>query len=158
MHVDHDRAVTGRLVDLDDFGGLGAIEPGYLYCAHHGLPLVVPHHLTCSGAAPRRAVLIDVGVALGPHRGCCGTSCGAACRRILSNVRCAMNPGARLTIVEMMADTVTLEASLMDIAMMFAFTGQERDERHFESLLSAAGLRTSRTVALHHPYRLIEAA
>ncbi len=81
----------------------------------------------------------------------------ASCRRILSNVRRAMNPGARLIIVEMMADTGTLEASLMDIAMMFAFTGQERDERHFESLLSAAGLRTSRTVGLHHPYRLIEA-
>jgi len=81
-----------------------------------------------------------------------------SCRRILSNIRRAMNPGARLIIVEMVADTVTLEASLMDIAMMFAFTGQERDERHFESLLSAAGLRTSRTVGLHHPYRLIEAA
>src|SRR6185503_14913213 len=27
---------------------------------------------------PRRAVLTDVGVALGPHRGCCGTTCEAA--------------------------------------------------------------------------------
>jgi SAM-dependent methyltransferase len=80
-----------------------------------------------------------------------------SCQRILSNIRRAMNPGARLIIVEMMADTGTLEASLMDIAMMFAFTGQERDEPHFASLLSAAGLRTSRTAGLHHPYRLIEA-
>jgi hypothetical protein len=58
----------------------------------------------------------------------------------------------------MVADTVTLEASLMDIAMMFAFTGQERDERHFESLVSAAGLRASRTVGFHQTKSLIEAA
>jgi hypothetical protein len=81
----------------------------------------------------------------------------ASCHRILSNVRRAMTPRSRLVIVEMTAETGTLDASLMDVAMMFAFTGQERDERHFESLLTAAGLTVSRTQRLHQPYLLIEA-
>jgi len=81
----------------------------------------------------------------------------ASCHRILSNIRRAMTPKSRLVIVEMSADAGTLEASLMDVAMMFAFTGQERDERHFESLLTAAGLTISRTQQLHQPYLLIEA-
>jgi hypothetical protein len=80
-----------------------------------------------------------------------------SCLRILTNIRRAMNPGARVIIVEMTADTATLEASLMDVAMMFAFTGQEREQHHFESLVSAAGLRTSRTLQLHRPYLMIEA-
>jgi len=81
----------------------------------------------------------------------------ASCHRILSNIRRAMTPKSRLVIVEMSADAGTLEQSLMDVAMMFAFTGQERDERHFESLLTAAGLTISRTQWLHQPYLLIEA-
>jgi hypothetical protein len=80
-----------------------------------------------------------------------------SCHRILSNIRRAMTPKSRLVIIEMTADTGTLEATLMDVAMMFAFTGQERDEPHFESLLTAAGLAISRTQRLHQPYVLIEA-
>jgi hypothetical protein len=81
----------------------------------------------------------------------------ASCHRILSNIRRAMTPTSRLVIVEMTVDTATVEASLMDVAMMFAFTGQERDEAHFESLLTAAGLKVSRAQRLHQPYLLIEA-
>jgi hypothetical protein len=80
-----------------------------------------------------------------------------SCHRILSNIRRAMRPKSRLYIVEMTTDTGALEASLMDIAMMFAFTGQERDELHLGSLVTAAGLRPSRTVRLHQPYLLMEA-
>jgi hypothetical protein len=43
------------------------------------------------------------------------------------------------------------------MAMLFATTGQERELPHFEALLSAAGLRQTRVVALQHPYHLIEA-
>lgn len=81
----------------------------------------------------------------------------ASCHRILSNIQRAMTQSSRLVIIEMTTDTGTLEASLMDVAMMFAFTGQERDERHFERLLTAAGLTISRTQPLHRPYVLIEA-
>jgi hypothetical protein len=81
----------------------------------------------------------------------------ASCLRILSNIRRAMTPTSRLVVVEMTTDTGTLEASLMDVAMMFAFTGQERDEGHFERLLTVAGLTISRTQPLHRPYVLIEA-
>ena len=34
VHVDDDRAVVGRFVDLDELGGLRSVEPGYLNCAH----------------------------------------------------------------------------------------------------------------------------
>jgi hypothetical protein len=34
VYVDEDLAVAAGLVDLDDFRGLRAIEPGYLYRAH----------------------------------------------------------------------------------------------------------------------------
>jgi hypothetical protein len=45
----------------------------------------------------------------------------------------------------------------MDMAMLFAFTGRERDPSEFEKLLRAADLAIVRTSALHHPYHLIEA-
>lgn len=79
-----------------------------------------------------------------------------SCVRLLSNVRRAMNPGARLIIVEMNADQYTLDAALMDLVMLFAYKGQERDEAHFDSLAKNAGLKTSRVQQLHRPYVLIE--
>jgi hypothetical protein len=80
-----------------------------------------------------------------------------SCHRILSNIRRAMTPKSRLVVIEMTADAGTVEASLMDVAMMFAFTGQERDEAHLESLVRGAGLIPSRTVRLHQPYLMMEA-
>lgn len=80
-----------------------------------------------------------------------------SCQVILSNIRRAMNPGARLIVVEMVADQTSLEATLMDIAMLFAFTGQEREESHLRSLLTGARMRLVRTVRLHPPYLLMEA-
>jgi hypothetical protein len=82
-----------------------------------------------------------------------------SCVKILSNTRRAMNPGARLFIVEMIfTDQATsMSAALMDVAMLFGFTGRERDLNEFEKLLQAAGLANMRTSTLHRPYHLIEA-
>jgi len=80
-----------------------------------------------------------------------------SCELLLSNIRRAMRPDARLIIVEMAADETALEAALMDVAMLCAYTGQERDELQYDSLLTKAGLRTARVRRLHQPYFLLEA-
>jgi O-methyltransferase domain len=85
-----------------------------------------------------------------------------SCVKILSNIRRSMAPGARLFIVEMViadpADPGTsLSAVLMDMVMLHAFTGQERDLVQFERLLDAADLVITTTTPLHRPYQLIEA-
>jgi hypothetical protein len=82
-----------------------------------------------------------------------------SCVEILCNIRRAMNPGARLFIVEMAFtdQAASISAALMDMAMLFAFTGRERDLTEFEKLLRAAGLAIVSTSTLHHPYHLIEA-
>lgn len=84
-----------------------------------------------------------------------------SCVKILSNICSSMKPGARLFIVEMViadpADPATsMSAVLMDMGMLTAFTGQERDMIGFEALLSAADLTVVATTPLHRPYQLIE--
>ncbi|HEY6574350.1 MAG TPA: methyltransferase [Mycobacterium sp.] len=81
-----------------------------------------------------------------------------SCVRILSNIRTAMKPGARLFIVEMaITATTSISATLMDLGMLAAFTGQERELPHFTNLLHSARLEIGRAVELHRPYYLIEA-
>jgi hypothetical protein len=82
-----------------------------------------------------------------------------SCVQILSNIRRAMNPGARLFIVEMTFtdEATSMSAALMDVAMLFGYTGRERDLTEFEKLLRAADLAIVKTSTLHHPYQLIEA-
>jgi hypothetical protein len=82
-----------------------------------------------------------------------------SCVKILSNIRQAMNPGARLFIVEMMFthQANSISAALMDVAMLFGLTGQEREMSEFETLLGVADLAIVETTALHRPYQLIEA-
>ena len=64
-----------------------------------------------------------------------------SCITLLGNVRRAMKPGSRLFIVEMVVahDRATIDAALMDMGMLFFFTGQERDMSQLEALLSRAG-------------------
>jgi O-methyltransferase domain len=85
--------------------------------------------------------------------------CDQSCIEILSNVRGAMNPGARLFIVEMMLTGQANSASvaLMDMAMLFGFSGRERDIDEYRNLLQLAGLTIVKTSPLHHPYHMIEA-
>ena len=82
-----------------------------------------------------------------------------ACVTLLTNIRRAMNPGARLFIVEMLIahDAATIDAALMDMAMLFSLTGQERDMSQFDALLAHAGLRAVGVKALRDSYRIIEA-
>lgn len=81
----------------------------------------------------------------------------ASCERILRNIARSMARGAKLIIVEMSLEGLSLDASLMDVAMMFAFTGREREVSDFNALLDSVGLRIIRTLRLHAPYVLIEA-
>ncbi|HEY1842343.1 MAG TPA: methyltransferase [Mycobacterium sp.] len=82
-----------------------------------------------------------------------------SCITLLGNVRRAMNPGGRLFIVEMVVapDRATIDAALMDMGMLFFFSGQERDISQFDALLQQAGLRVSRVKSLRGSYRIIEA-
>ncbi len=82
-----------------------------------------------------------------------------ACTTLLANIRHAMNPGARLFIVEMVVEdnTTSLDAALMDMVMLCSLTGQERDLPHFDALIAEAGLRTVDVTALRGSYRVIEA-
>jgi hypothetical protein len=85
-----------------------------------------------------------------------------SCIKILSTIRHSMKPGARLFIVEMViADpgdpATSLSAVLMDITMLGAFTGKERDMLEFETLLREAELDVVAATPLHRPYRVIEA-
>ena len=80
------------------------------------------------------------------------------CVTILSNIRAAMPAGARCYIAEMvLTENAPEGAALMDIAMMAAMTGQERDQAQFDTLLDHAGLRRTRVTDLAPPYALIEA-
>ena len=82
------------------------------------------------------------------------------CTKLLSNIRRSMNASARLFIVEMVVDSdaATLDAALMDLAMLFSLTGKERGIAEFEALLSQADLRAVGVAPLRGSYRLIEAA
>ncbi|MFH8470868.1 methyltransferase [Streptomyces sp. NPDC017991] len=83
----------------------------------------------------------------------------ASCRSILSNIRSSMRPGARLFVVEMLVTGkgASLGAALMDMAMLFATTGQERDISQFNTLLTASGLRLTQSVPIRSPYYVMEA-
>ncbi len=82
-----------------------------------------------------------------------------SCIEILSNIRRAMNPGARVFIVEMMFTDqgISRQAALLDMVMLICLTGRERERPEFEKLLRAADLEIIRTEPLHQPYFLIEA-
>jgi hypothetical protein len=81
------------------------------------------------------------------------------CVKVLSSIRDAMERDARLFIVEMMFtdQEPSMVAAMMDIAMLFGFSGRERASDEYEKLLSAAGLAVVRTSPLHRPYHLMEA-
>jgi len=83
----------------------------------------------------------------------------ASCHSILSNILTSMRSDSRLFIVEMLVtdDGASSSAALMDMAMLFATTGQERDLSQFDTLLTAAGLQRTQTVPIRPPYAVIEA-
>jgi O-methyltransferase domain/Dimerisation domain len=83
-----------------------------------------------------------------------------SCVRILSAIAAAMAPGARLYIVEMLADGTRVPPGLayMDMAMLFGLGGQERSVAAFDELLRRAGLKRTALRPLLEPYAAIEAS
>lgn len=79
--------------------------------------------------------------------------------QILRNVRTAMNPGAKVLIVETVVPDDDREhlSKLVDLEMLVAATGRERTEAEYAELLRQAGLRHSRTVGTVSPASIVEA-
>jgi hypothetical protein len=79
--------------------------------------------------------------------------------RILSNIRRAMEPGAKVLIVE----TVVPEgdqphySKLLDLEMLTSPGGAERTAEEYAALLSRAGLRLTRITPTPSPFSIIEA-
>lgn len=82
-----------------------------------------------------------------------------SCIKILSNIRRAMKPDARLFVVEMVIPErdIPTAAAMLDMVMLFSLTGQERELAEYEKLFTAADLKMAKTTVLHRPYQLIEA-
>jgi hypothetical protein len=78
---------------------------------------------------------------------------------ILKNIRCAMNSGGRVLLVE----SVVIEgngqdfAKVLDIEMLVAPGGKERTASEYTELFANAGLRLTRIVPTKSPYSVIEA-
>jgi hypothetical protein len=62
-------------------------------------------------------------------------------------------------VVEMVISPTepVLGAALLDLAMLNATNGQERELAEYTALLESAGLAVARVVPVSEPYRLIEA-
>jgi hypothetical protein len=79
--------------------------------------------------------------------------------QILRNIRTAMNPGAKVLIVEAVVPDDDREhlSKLLDLEMLVAATGRERTETEYAELLRQAGFRLTRTVATVGPASIVEA-
>lgn len=83
----------------------------------------------------------------------------AASVTILKAVRAAMNPGAKVLVVEMVVpdEIVPGPAVWMDLNMMVVLGGMERTSAQYSALFDQAGLRHTRTIATPSPYGIVEA-
>lgn len=81
------------------------------------------------------------------------------CGQILRRTAEAMKPGATLLIAEMLLaePPAPSPAALMDLNMMVMTGGRERTASQMEHLLSGAGLKLKRVLALQGPHQLVEA-
>jgi predicted transcriptional regulator len=75
------------------------------------------------------------------------------CRRILVNIRRAMDPQARVLVLEAPVPlTPTAGPGLwLDLHMMLLANGRERSLNDYARLFADAGLRLARTLPTHHP-------
>ncbi|NTX58461.1 methyltransferase [Myxococcus sp. CA039A] len=78
--------------------------------------------------------------------------------KILTNVREAMHPGAKLLIVETVlpGDNVSHFGNLYDMAMLVLVGGQERTGTEYTALLEKAGLRIQRVLPTYMPPSVVE--
>jgi hypothetical protein len=80
------------------------------------------------------------------------------CVEILSNVRRAMEPGAKLLVVETVvpAGDAPHYSKLLDLEMLVSPGGAERTAEEYAALLSRAGLRMTRVIPTRSPFSIIE--
>jgi C-methyltransferase len=79
--------------------------------------------------------------------------------RILTNIRRAMAPTGRLSVVEMVLPGRNEPhiGPLMDLNMMVMTGGIERTEAEYAALLARAGFRLDRVAATKSPFSMVEA-
>jgi hypothetical protein len=79
--------------------------------------------------------------------------------RILRTIARAMEPGARVLVIEMVVSAERNRPSpvaWLDLNMLVALGGRERTEDEFRALASGAGLRLERVVKAPAPYAILE--
>jgi O-methyltransferase domain/Dimerisation domain len=81
------------------------------------------------------------------------------CLAILGHVRKAINPTGRLLIVEMVLPSgdTPHPGKMLDMVMLVRFSGQERTESEYASLLGKAGFRVTRVVPTASAVSIVEA-
>jgi len=81
------------------------------------------------------------------------------CVKILTRVREAMSPDARVVVVEMLITDQgpPSPAPLLDLNMLVMLTGKERTADEFGALFAKAGLKLSGVTPTHSPVAVIEA-
>jgi hypothetical protein len=79
---------------------------------------------------------------------------------ILANCRRVMKDATKLLVIEVMMPELDERglAKLTDLEMLVLTGGRERTLAQYQALLSAAGLRVTRTVATRSPFTIIEAS
>ena len=80
------------------------------------------------------------------------------CQTILINCHKAMNPDAKLLILEMLVPTDNSPsiAKLLDLEMLVMTGGRERTEPEFNKLLKSAGFKLSRIIPTNNNVSIIE--
>ena len=80
------------------------------------------------------------------------------CLTILGNVRRAMNPGARVLLIEMVLPpgNAPHPGKMLDMMMLVGPGGQERTEPEYADLLAKAGFRLSRVVPTESAASVVE--
>ena len=82
------------------------------------------------------------------------------CVTILKGVRAAMNPGAKVAVIEFVIPDplVPGPATLMDLNMMVMLDGMERTAIEYGALFERAGLKLTRTIPTKSPFVIIVSA
>lgn len=79
------------------------------------------------------------------------------CVEILTNLRKAMSPDARLVVVEALVGDNPSAADFMNLHMLVMNGGKERTRQEFEHLLAHAGLKLEQVIPTAGPFHLFEA-
>jgi len=169
----YDFAAIGTLVDVG--GGQGQLLASILkvYPAMHGILFDLPHVIVGAEALLAAAGVADRCVRIGGSFFQSVPGGGDAyllsvvihdwdderATSILKNCRAVMEKSSRLLLIERVVPTNStppLETLLADLNMLIGPGGMERTESEFASVLSAAGFRLTRIVALEPPFNVVE--